>query len=1771
MITTDDLFQWWLDELVRLDRAPSPLILASLEAVGSHYGMDMCTELGAQQLLAEDPEIQILKASRIAEGSRVEFSLSGEEFEGIAEDWMRNPLDRNDPLIQLDVHGTTTILPQSELTLTGRQSGVGDPFHRGGDMLPDVYVVVEKSGITSSAYQGVGQRKKALENWELDLSRRVSELAEFEFAEPLTADARARDSHIVEARRARLLELNRDLLSAKIIKRLIEDNLLASSGVLTPLVAARRPHINLPNVPGSYWDPAMHPRGKDGKFIETNGWVNWSDMRSRRQKRGQVKFLTRDQQGGSWINVQPVDNFGRPIGPEEKHRAGELSSAPTPKADLKSVLAPRRPGRPITARDEEEGAPDWLTQPSDEERQERRLNTDARLVKTIADQVFGIDVEDIDDDPIDDERDGFDDELDEAMGATSTPEVAQKFVQSMTMKEMQKALRKNTVTKQQFIDWNENRLESKKGRGGRVRPGWSRDTSQAYREGGRSRPASWSLERPQEQEEPGPAVPEPRMGEPPEAPPAEPEAPEPGFVDLEDVRRRFEAEQQARDDWEQENPGQAMPRMGEPAEAAPAAPEEVTEEPELAEEIPEAEPEAAAPEVLEPEAPEEIPEAEVEAEPEAAGEVDPLERARDAAAAWARPAPGSPDIMEDYPEIANEQEYVGFALETYLQGLENDDNEMALESLTEARAARDRLREIKADIQEAIDSGSTTPERYRWRDPRFDQTTEWFDDEIARLEAEPGGPVSDPTRFIENRVDPDVDLEGAIAQSDEQLEGILAEVRELERRDDEIRDSGEMPTHEQSMELYDARHRLEVEDAVRRELEARKRQATPPMFGPEGELNEPESAAPEAEAVDVLAEAEDEMNRLREEWIHQSDLAHQQQTRSQEERSLRAHREWRRSKQRYEDLVAAQAAEQSDQQLVEVLDLPEDATHEQVLQALVERALAGDTDSINQMYQRLVESRWQDLDARRSQNIDLNTGEGAWDGELVRGNNGQFLAYAMPRGAEFGNMELESFDDEDKARDWLSGRLAEHRLPWLSGVSREPELFDEMPEAVPEPTPEAGVPEVPGAPEVPEAPAAPEAPGEESPFIRQANFWEQIGPDVTRWAGPNDWGNFQVSTGEDGNPYLKFFGDGWTPTYVDRTEDDDGNVYWRTTQAFEPGDTEAQDRPYWGGESTKYHPRPLDAVRDARARNGRDTFTPGGDADAGDISLWNTGATPSTREPKPERPWTEQELEEGFENTPRNPRPIPGQLPASPRDVRTGGNAEPDTRTAEEVDATRQAREQGIAAAKGSVAEDGSEGRWRLYDLQDDQLDEHEWATRMRYAPPQGSEQFTGTVFQDPNTGKWQGQWTTKRGKTGTNQRSVKQFDTPEEAINYVKTGVDKKVAQEAAKRTPVVRRERTPTPAPQPTPTGAEPEIPLEEGEIGVRTAPPPVYEPRSIVDGVVWDDGAIDVVKSPRYAFHAYSDEDHRSLDRRQREDTEFVIKAMPASAEWYEKVIGDTSDRWDAAGIRMPGVVTNMNFTQQSRQDPNGGNHVMFSWTDTAALGLQRTTRPLTVSNMSIATGRPKETYHNNLIGERIVITTHEMGHMVDHALYYKKRKQQGRSTRYTGGSGGVFGGEEDFKTEWTQAINNYFAGEDEWIAGLHQTIDDHYDDPLAAEVMHAWIDLPETRLMHDRIPFSMDYVAKPSEIWARGMPALLERRLRRRGHTEDADMVRDSYLGRKVPGVSDGQFQEYIGFGGHLGNLDSPTSTRYLDAYEAYLAAQGLLDDTDQVAPAAPAAV
>jgi len=332
VLTTDDLYQRWLDELCRIDRDSDPTILAGLEVLGEHYGHDFPGKLDQCVLLADDPEIKILEASRLQKGQSVEFTMHGRDLVGRAMDWMRNPLDRQDPLVQVECHGTTTFLPQSELTPAGPESG--DTFDGDGDMVVDVVMVGEKSGVTASGLSRQ-QQHRVLNEWISSLEERAARLEEFEFPD----EPAGMCASISQAHELKLLELDRDLLASRVLKRFLEDGLLASSGRLLGLVAARRP--NMPALDPDF--EALHPRGKDGKFIEKFSFVNWFD-RGGNKRRGQVTGIDKRGGGRYHMIVQPLDQRGNNLGKPEYRRPDELSQAKKTKADLDLLRRGEMPG-----------------------------------------------------------------------------------------------------------------------------------------------------------------------------------------------------------------------------------------------------------------------------------------------------------------------------------------------------------------------------------------------------------------------------------------------------------------------------------------------------------------------------------------------------------------------------------------------------------------------------------------------------------------------------------------------------------------------------------------------------------------------------------------------------------------------------------------------------------------------------------------------------------------------------------------------------------------------------------------------------------------------------------------------------------------------------------------------------------------------------------------------------------------------------------------------------------------------------------------------------------------------------------------------------------------------------------------------------------------------------------------------------------------------------------------------------------------------------------
>src|SRR5580765_1481349 len=79
-------------------------------------------------------------------------------------------------------------------------------------------------------------------------------------------------------------------------------------------------------VGASAWNPNMHPRGKDGKFIEKFGWVRWFDPKTMKWSKGWVQDI--DGSNGA-ITVRDLHGM-----PHEFPNAKNLYAEMKPKARL---------------------------------------------------------------------------------------------------------------------------------------------------------------------------------------------------------------------------------------------------------------------------------------------------------------------------------------------------------------------------------------------------------------------------------------------------------------------------------------------------------------------------------------------------------------------------------------------------------------------------------------------------------------------------------------------------------------------------------------------------------------------------------------------------------------------------------------------------------------------------------------------------------------------------------------------------------------------------------------------------------------------------------------------------------------------------------------------------------------------------------------------------------------------------------------------------------------------------------------------------------------------------------------------------------------------------------------------------------------------------------------------------------------------------------------------------------------------------------------------
>lgn len=77
------------------------------------------------------------------------------------------------------------------------------------------------------------------------------------------------------------------------------------------------------------WNPLLHPRGRDGKFIEVGGWIRWFEAWSGLWRTGQVAEINPDNG-----TVSIANKDGAIITYFKSNEVGQLSAAPKPKATL---------------------------------------------------------------------------------------------------------------------------------------------------------------------------------------------------------------------------------------------------------------------------------------------------------------------------------------------------------------------------------------------------------------------------------------------------------------------------------------------------------------------------------------------------------------------------------------------------------------------------------------------------------------------------------------------------------------------------------------------------------------------------------------------------------------------------------------------------------------------------------------------------------------------------------------------------------------------------------------------------------------------------------------------------------------------------------------------------------------------------------------------------------------------------------------------------------------------------------------------------------------------------------------------------------------------------------------------------------------------------------------------------------------------------------------------------------------------------------------------
>lgn len=1766
MITTDDLYQRWLEELTRTDAAPDPVLLASLEMVGEHYGMDMCGELETQQLLADDPEIQVLRASRIKEGSRVEFYLCGESYEGIAQDWMRNPLERNDPLIQVNVHGTTTILAQSELEVVDLLEEPGDEteeFGPAGDLVPDVVVVMEKTGFVSSAFDGPRRRRDLLWDWELGLEKQLEKLADFEFAEPAAL--------VAAARREKILELTSQLTGVRVLKRLLEDGLLAGSGALRPLVARVDTH------PLNAEFEALHPRGKDGKFIEKLGFVSFLD-RLGHMIRGQVKNIDNAPDGsGSRIWVQPLDNRGHPRGGLEMHRPSELTSRPKVKADLEDLLPGHR---------RELATPKMGSDTPDINELAQRFNNEVQY----SGDRFSWSAQGPD--GVDGRPDGWSIEIDGTIPDRATGDRGSAHVsvgRGNTFEEWD--VKDSDLTDNPNPEGDAlNELASRMDQGlfDRINAGYDGESA----------------------------------GLPDQGPARDLAAPD--NLDARIVDRMAEGEFDLGPNFklmEDVLPGDGDVRDNFDNEADDAL---------------------------------------------AAGSTRADDFVQTMSMKEMRKALGKNGgvtkeqfIAWNEQRLADKQEH-GRGYSMTKKGKDVRWDVPGYQGpIGEARKLSARARGGGPQVGPGADE-QVRKENIREQWPQLD--------ELGFL---PNGSPIHPSLWDELRIDPEQDPNGALAQSAEQLRRLEANNTELNRVAGITAKADDVAAARRSDNLLNS-FKLYHNDLVDRYDGVGKGYS---------KVDVPSApAAPEPAQVDEVGQAFDGLEGA---------LANQDYA------SRFIGRDWKLEGRKLGDGTESWTVTGKDNQrsnfgsrqeaeafvrggeaptpgpasqpgaptpspdMTEALGLPNDASYEDVIKAFQDKAKAGDKAAADELRSRLVGSRWTQLDDKRTQNLDLNQGPDAWDGELVTGRNGKVLAYAVPRGGGLGDGELETFDNQDEAKTWLEERLTNHRVPWLPTLEQHPDTFDG-----------------PAA-----EPAAPDQEWFDSAFGKSIDFWDKLGPEINKWDLEGDWGDFQVLVEDNGEPYLRVpGGDGtWEQTFLDRHIDPDtGEIQWRVTNGFYP-EANGMDKPKWDTPSTKTHDNPLDAVRDLRSRSGQSTDVPGSKTDGFDqVRGRPDQPTPETpgggsvpREPTP----GPEPAQPGGTPGPAAPRQggEPAPLPAVIGDMgidqgraegipvvdggkdadgnhkiipdgqpdqfstppsyvavvpggpggddtfqvydRTGtprgtyqsydeaifesmgygwaGSSPDSIRTPEELSQTERAREEIVTKSREALPANGDDGIWHPNFDDTSRMLPHDYATRVTYRPFMGNQMYVGTVYQKEPDGKWVGSWNQKRKIGTTSGRSVQEFDTPEEAMHYVKTGVDKRVDtdyygrrdRERPRARPPVNRpvpplqprtgpgpdispDQPPTNVPEPPPAPAPPtpnvpEAPAEpnppgtpepllDGEIGVRTAPQPaVVLADQLRYGTPWDAGAVDVVKSPRYAFAVPT---RTGNDSRTTSWIKATNGKVPTK-KWADQVLGDTSDRWDQAGIRMPGVVSNVPLMDYGARK-SGGNFMAYG----RDITMPRGHYPSEVANMTITSNpNPRGTFSNQELGDRVAITTHEMGHVMDNGLAFSVRHRQGQPTDRVYGHGGVLSTTDEFKEGWDLAVRQSRLGDQEWVNGLKNQVNLHVQDPLAKEMLLAYLDTDAPTQLRGYVGSKIGYYMDPMEIWARTLPQLLERRLRRRGHTQEADNLKGAMQGQYIPGYSAGGLYSLYTIGGTISYGDAGLD-RTLDALESILDSHGLLDNT-----------